>query len=432
VRGEPRTISGEIASHEFSRPHRAVPPSPSSPPSARAWLMLLLAGVAGMLFYIDRQTLSVLKTTLQNEWAWSDADYGRLVAAFMVPYTLFYLVVGRWIDRWGTRLMMPIFLGAMSLATLGSGLAGGTVEMGFWRALLGAAEAGIVPSVMVAIVQWFPPEHRGTATTINKPLTVAGQILVAPFVVWVTLALGWRWAFLLPGALGLFCAVAWWLTDRGAPHPVPPGPMPNYRAVISRPEIRGVLLARLISDPLWFFLIFWHPALLQEQLGLSLAELGRIGWIPPASALAGIMLLGVISDQLVRRGHTPVRSRTLVLVSVSAIAPATLLLGHVTHVGVALALLAIIQVMTASWLSLSNLLMSDLVPPRMVGTTVALMSAIGASAGAVFNLAAGSLVEAVGYTTLLTLGALLHPVAAFILWRCYLRAPTPANVPETR
>lgn len=383
--------------------------------------MLLLAGLAGMLFYIDRQTLSVLKTTLQDQWGWSDADYGRLVAAFMVPYTLFYLVTGRWIDRWGTRIMMPLFLGGMSVATLGSGLADGTLELGFWRAMLGVAEAGIVPAVLVTIVQWFPPDRRGTAATVNKPLTVAGQILVVPFVAWVTLAFGWRWAFLLPGLFGLFCAAAWWWADRGPTYAIPPSPLPSYREVLLRPEIRGVLVARVISDPLWFFLMFWQPALLQETLGLSLADLGEVGWIPPASALVGIMALGIVSDRLVRGGMAPARSRVVVLLSITAASPAVLALAGVESLWLALALLAVIQVMTATWLSLSGLLLSDLVPARMVGTTVAVMSAIGAGAGAAFNLVAGPLVDALGYGTLLAIGACLHPVAAFILWRSYLR-----------
>lgn len=407
-------------------------PSPRPIASPRAWTIVLLAGLGGMLFYVDRQSLSVLKTTLHLEWEWTDADYGRLVAAFMVPYTLCYLVVGRWIDRWGTQVVMPVCLALMSVATLGSGLARNGWELGLSRALLGVAAAGIMPSVLVAIVRWFPPGLRGTATTLNKPLLVAGQILVVPFAAWVALELGWRWAFLLPGGLGLVCALAWWCTDRGAPHAPAAGPLPDYRAVLARPEIRGILLARVLSDPMWFFLVFWQPALLQEKLGLSLAEFGQVGWIPAAASLLGIMFLGMFSDRLVRRGVRPAVARARVLVAASAIAPAIWLLAGVDSAPLAIALLSVIQVMTASWLSLSGLLMSDLVPAREVGTTVAVMSAIGAASGALFNVAAGLLVSALGYPVLLLLGGLLHPLAAFILWRAYLRAPATdrAVVPE--
>jgi ACS family hexuronate transporter-like MFS transporter len=391
-------------------------------------LIVFLAGLAGMLFYIDRQTLSVLKPTLGSEWNWSDADYGLLVTAFMVPYVLCYLVTGRWIDRWGTRRTMPVFLGAMSVATLGSGLAGGSLELGIWRAILGIAEAGIMPAVMVAIIQWFPADLRGTATTIHKPLIVAGQVFVAPIAAISALEFGWRWAFLLPGAFGLLCAAGWWFADRDAPHAIPAGPLPDYREVLARRDIRGVLLARLITDPLWFFLMFWQPALLQEELGLSLAEFGRVGWIPPAAALVGIMLLGMLSDHLVRRRCGTVRSRVLVIAGSTVISPAVIFLAHVDSVPLALGLLAIIQVMTASWLSLSGLLMADLVPGRMVGTTVAVMSAIGATSGALFNLAAGPLLDTFGYSRLLLAGAMLHPIGAFILWRAYLR-PASLNVP---
>jgi ACS family hexuronate transporter-like MFS transporter len=396
-----------------------VPSRSATPIVPRAWLVLLLAGFAGMLFYVDRQTLSVLKTTLQQEWSWTDADYGAMVGAFMIPYTLFYLVTGRWIDRWGTRRMMPLFLGTMSLATLGSGISSSSLQLGFWRAVLGAAEAGIIPSVMVAIIQWFPPDRRGTAATINKPLTVAGQILVVPLAAWIALHLGWRWAFLLPGILGFGCAVAWWWADRGAPLPMPPGEVPQYHSVLARREIRGVLIARLVSDPLWFFLIFWQPALLQEQLSLSLGELGRVGWIPTTLALGGIMALGFASDRLVLRGFAPARARLSVLLGSTIAAPAVFILPHVHSLPLALGLLAVIQIMTASWMSLSGLLIGDLMPARMVGTAVALMSAIGAATGALFNLAAGSLVSAFGYPFLLTACAFLHPLAAAILWLSY-------------
>ena len=115
-----------------------MPPSRPTIPT-RAWLLLVLAGIAGMLFYIDRQTLSVLKSTLKDDLGWSDADYSWLVTAFMVPYTFCYLVTGQLIDRWGTRVMMPVFLGIMSVATMLTGLAGNLWTMGACRFVLGAA-----------------------------------------------------------------------------------------------------------------------------------------------------------------------------------------------------------------------------------------------------------------------------------------------------
>lgn len=213
--------------------------------STRAWLILVLTGLAAMLFYVDRQTLSVLKSVMKGQFVWSDADYGGLVAVYMVPYTLCYLLTGRLIDRWGTRVMMPVFLAGMSFATVASGFAETLWGFGSTRFVLGVAEAGIIPAVMVAIVRWFPPEKRGTATTLNKPLTVAGHILVVPVAAWLTAAHGWRSAFIVPGLLGLACAAAWWFVDRNPPvwtETPARRDLPSYREVLAKKEIRGVLL----------------------------------------------------------------------------------------------------------------------------------------------------------------------------------------------
>jgi ACS family hexuronate transporter-like MFS transporter len=350
----------------------------------------------------------------------------------MVPYTLCYLVTGRLIDRWGTRLMMPLFLGAMSVATVLTGLAGNLWTMGACRFVLGAAEAGIVPAVLVTIVTWFPPDRRGTANTINKPLTVSGQVLVAPLAVLITAGLGWRWAFFLPGLLGLAVAYAWWRLDRDPPLYIPPGPAASparFRDILAQPVVRAVFLARMISDPLWFFMLFWQPGYLQEELGMSLGKFGQIGWIPAAASVGFIMLLGHASDRLISHGRTPANSRIVILLATSILSPAVLVLPWVGDHTIALALLTVIQVMTATWLSMSGLLISDLVPRRIVGTAVALLSVFGAATGALFNLLAGPLIEAVGYTALLVVGSLLHPLAAGVLWWGYSRQRTTSGNP---
>lgn len=400
---------------------------PSFPIPTRAWFLLLLTGIAGMLFYIDRQTLSVLKTTLKIEQGWTDTQYSWLVTAFMVPYTLSYLVTGQMIDRWGTRRMMPLFLGVMSIATLLCGMSTNLWTLGICRFILGAAEAGIVPAVLVSIVTWFPYDRRGMANTFNKPLTVAGQVFVAPLAVWISLELNWRWAFILPGLVGMSAALIWWLLDRHPPlhQALPPvRPAVSFREVLGNRAIWGVLAARVISDPLWFFLIFWQPSFLQENLAMPLEKFGRVGWIPAAASVGFIMILGVLSDRLISRGWTPVVARLRILILTSALAPAVLILPWVHNHSYALTLLTIVQIMTATWLSMTGLLMSDLVPRHVVGTAVALMSALGAATGAIFNLCVGPLIETMGYATLLTLCSLLHPVAAGILWWSYRKKPT--------
>lgn len=204
-----------------------------------------------MLFYIDRQTLSVLKTTLKIEQGWTDTQYSWLVTAFMVPYTLSYLVTGQMIDRWGTRRMMPLFLGVMSIATLLCGMSTNLWTLGICRFVLGAAEAGIVPAVLVSIVTWFPYDRRGMANTFNKPLTVAGQVFVAPLAVWISLELNWRWAFILPGLVGMSAALIWWLLDRHPPlhQALPPvRPAVSFREVLGNRAIWGVLAASLYDE----------------------------------------------------------------------------------------------------------------------------------------------------------------------------------------
>ena len=416
---------------------------PISPPriSGRAWAIVILCGFAGMFFYMDRQTLSVLKTTLKLEQGWSDTQYGWLVSVFMFFYTGCYFLSGRWIDRFGTRIMMPVFLGAMSLASVFSGLAMGLGQMGMCLALLGVAEAGVMPAVMVAIYNWVPAHRRGMASTIKEPLYVAGQILATPLAVWFTTTWTWRSAFFAPGIAGLVVVGLWWWIDQKKPTEqteftsvpgvtsyAPITRSTSYRDVLSRREIWGVILARLISDPLWFFLIYWEPGFLQDRLGLSLSQLGQIGWIPTAASTLVLLVLGAGSDWIVSRfGWTPARSRRVILQTLATLAPLVLVLHFVHQPALAIVLLCFVRIMAVSWLNFTNILMADLVPQRMIGTAIALMSAFGACTGMICNAFVGPIVSSVGYGAIFFVGACLHPVAAFILWRSYGRRAASEN-----
>lgn len=418
-------------------PASASAPAPVIP--LRAWVLLGLVAVAAVLFMVDRQVLSLLKTTLRDELGLTDVQYGWLITAFMVPYTVMYLFTGGWIDRWGTRTMSLVFIGAMSLATVFTGMARGFTDLFLCRVLLGVAEAGIIPASILFVVLWFPKQRRATAVAIKSPLAVIGTVSTPPLVAWITLEFGWRMAFVIPGLVGLFVAAGWWLLDRNPPNygePAPAAPAPGakrlgaFGLLLGNRRIWPLLAVRVISDPLWFFLLYWHAPFLQEQLGFSLAEVGRWAWILPLCGALGNLLTGLVSDKLVARGLPLLRARTLPLVGAAVLAPLAALLPFVHSAGLAIALLALLYVLCNAWVFLSNVFVADLVPRENVATAVGLLSAMGGATSALFNLGAGWVVTHAGYAPLFWFGALLHPLAAVVLWRAYgHRAEASSDLP---
>lgn len=396
----------------------------------RAWVLLGFVALAAVLFVVDRQVLSLLKTTFRDELHLSDQQYGWLVTAFMVPYTVMYLFTGAWIDRWGTRVMSLVFIGVMSLATVLMGLARSFEAMLVARAILGVAEAGIIPCSILFVVTWFPRHLRATAISIKSPLGAIGQVATPPLVAWVTLSYGWPAAFVAPGVIGLVVAVAWYALDRGAPdYGEPPASPTEPRANVWRLAQQRVLWpllgARILSDPFWFFLLYWHAGFLQEHLGLTLAEVGRWAWIPPLCNTLGNVSAGVISDRLIARGWPVRKARATPLVVVTVLAPLAWLLPFSSSTAMAITLLAALYVLCGVWLTLTNVFVADLVPRSAVATGVGLLSATGGATSALFNAIAGFLVGAFGYTPLLLVGALLHPLAALLIWRSYHRKSAP-------
>jgi len=392
----------------------------------RAWVLLGFVAIAAVLFVVDRQVMSLLKTTLRDEIGLTDVQYGWLITAFMVPYTVMYLFTGAWIDRWGTRIMSLVFIGVMSLATVLMGFAKSFETMLAARMLLGVAEAGIIPCSILFVVNWFPRHLRATAISIKSPLGAIGQVATPPLVAWVTLSFGWHMAFIIPGVIGLGVAAMWYALDHGAPDyggnaTDANAPRPSPWRLLADRTLWPLLAARVVSDPFWFFLLYWHAGFLQEHLGLTLAQVGQWAWIPPLFNTLGNVTGGVFSDRLIARKWPVRQARALPLVAVTVLAPLAWLLPFSPSVGVAIILLTGLYVMCGTWLTITNVFVADLVPRSSVATGVGVLSAVGGATSALFNLGAGWLVGHFGYTPLLLVGGLMHPLAAIVIWRAYHR-----------
>jgi ACS family hexuronate transporter-like MFS transporter len=229
------------------------------------WLLLGLLIVIGYLNQFDRQTVSVLKTTIKAAFAIDDSGYALLVNAFTACYAVAYIGSGWVVDRIGPKAALTLFVTVWSLVTVGCGLTHALWVMVALRGMLGLAEPGLYPVLMRVSTVWAEDKNRGFFMALAAIGTSIGSITAVPIIAWLTIHFHWRLSFVVPGALGVALAWAWWLSYReplaaqGRNQPsVPeirdsvatkPPALPWGRLWLRRP-LWGIIRVRLIGDPL--------------------------------------------------------------------------------------------------------------------------------------------------------------------------------------
>lgn len=385
------------------------------------WWILVLSSLDAVLSTIDRQTVAVLQSTIKDQFAIGDSEYGMLVTAFLGAYSIFFVVCGWLTDRFGSRVMLTVFIAVWSVASVLSGTARSFPELAIYRALLGAAEAGLTPATIYALVRWFPKERLATAYGLRGPIIALGPILAPPIIVGLALAFGWRAAFWVPGSIGFVFAAAWWLSDRNPVGAQTTSVSLTLRTVLQSKALWALIGARFISDPLWFFVQHWQAGYLQDVVGLSLAQVGGLLWIPPLAAALLAVAVTMWSDHRLRQGQTVRRSRVAVMQAAAILAPLVMIIPFVKDVPLVLALLTATHAMCLCWLFLSNVLLAAFFEKGMVGTAAGVLNALGAAGAAALSPLIGEVVERFGYTPIFLFGACLHPLATLLLHVSYRR-----------
>jgi ACS family hexuronate transporter-like MFS transporter len=394
----------------------------------RWWIVALLFGAA-VLNYVDRQTLSALAPTIQTDLGMDDRDYANIVNIFLVAYTIAYLLSGRLVDTMGTRLGMSVFVVWWSIANMLTALATGVTSLGVYRFLLGLGEAGVWPAASKAVAEWFPAKERAVAIGIYTMGATAGAML-APYIViplatfdysrmgdWIGHFLGhghgWRIAFILTGAAGFLWLLPWaWLYRTPAQNRfITQGELSMIRedaglegasTAHEKPwtwmqvfAFRGtwlLLLARLISDPVWYFYQFWFPKYLSADRHLDQSQL-TITWVIYAAAGIGSLAGGWFSGRLVNRGMAPTSSRMAVMLGCALLMPLSPLIAWVTDLNFSLVLACVTVVAALAWLINISSLVVDVVPKHSLGTVFSVVAAGSTLGGIVMNTLVGSMVS---------------------------------------
>lgn len=395
------------------------------------WYVAVMLCLSSELNYLDRQTLSVLADTIQRELGITTQEYSYITSSFLVSYTIMYAVSGRLIDRLGTRRGFMVFVSGWSVANMLHALANTALQFSFFRFLLGAAEPANFPAGVKAVSEWFPMRERALAVGIFNAGTAIGAALAAPVVVLITSVWGWRYAFVVTGALG-FVWVAVWALFYQVPqlHPrlgdaerdliLSDGVTEETReesvpvmTLLRMRETWGCILARMLTDPITYFLTFWVPKYLQQERGFALADIGRYVWIPFVALAVGNIFSGAMPRFLISRGWTINRARKTTMFFVSCLIPICYLM--VTRVdSPALALVMITGAMFghAAWGNIT--LPAEVFPQRVVGTVTGFGGALGGLAGVITQLSIGWVVQNLSFAPIFAVCAVMY-LLAFVL-----------------
>jgi len=295
--------------------------------------------IGGILFvstvinYIDRQTLSLLAPYLKQDYHWSNSDYANIVIAFRIAYSIGQAAFGRLIDRIGTRRGLSITVACYSVISMLTPLANGLRSFAVFRFSLGAAESPNWPAATKVVSEWFPKHERGLATAFfDSGSSIGGA--VAPFIVLgIYPRWGWRPAFVVPGVLGLLWLIVWQRfyhlpeahprisahelqligADKEESAQSHQSISLAWRDLLKFPQTWGTIVARLFTDPVFFFIADWFPIYLVAK-GIELKS-GLIAvWVPFIAADLGNFFGGGVSGYLIKRGWSVGAARKAIVI----------------------------------------------------------------------------------------------------------------------
>ena len=259
------------------------------------WTICALVFFATTVNYLDRQVISLLKSVLSADLHWDDGDYANIEIAFKLAYSIGMLGAGRIIDMLGTKKGYAAATGLWSLAAMAHGFANTTFGFVMARAALGVTEAGNFPAAIKATAEWFPKKERALATGIFNSGTNIGAIVAPLTVPFIAVAWGWKWAFIITGAIGFIWLVLWQLyyTTPGdskkltrqefdyihsdkedeAIENAGKDEKVNWVKLLGYRQTWAFALGKFLTDPIWWFYLFWLPDFLQSEYHLGLLEI---------------------------------------------------------------------------------------------------------------------------------------------------------------
>lgn len=375
------------------------------------WRVVALLFFATTINYIDRQVLGILAPQLQELFNWSESDYGFIIVAFQAAYAIGLITMGGILDRIGTRAGYVIAMAVWSLAGMLHAAARSVISFASIRFILGLGQSANFPAAVKSVAEWFPKRERALATGLFNAGSNVGAILTPLIIPVIALKWGWQWAFIGTGAVGFIWLFFWvpfykrpelnkklnkaereYILENEQEETVK---IPWIKIIPHRQTI-GICLARFVTDPIWWFFLYWLPKFLNSNHGIDLTNIGPPLVIIYLFSIGGSIFGGWLSSVYISKGRSPVAARKATILLLALLVIPIFYASETSSMKLAVVLISLAAFAHQGYAANIFTIVSDIYPKNAVGSVTGLAGFSGAIGGLLFSGAAGLILEYTG------------------------------------
>ena len=404
------------------------------------WTICAMLFAATTINYMDRQVLALLKPTLMQSVAnhgigLTEESFGTVVAFFTLFYAIGQLVAGRFVDKVGTRVGYICIMALWSLSAMGHALVHSVLQLGIARACLGIGESGNFPAANKANAEWFPQKERSFSFGIFNCGANVGVILATVLVPVATYRFGWHSAFLITGFFSASWILMWSLKYRKPTEhpdlsaaelayinqepPEKPGPSMSWIKLFGFRQTWAYAIPKFLTDPIWWFYLYWLPGYFSDKFHLSLVGLGLPILIVYNASAIGSIYGGYLPASFIRMGLSAERSRVAAMTLCACLIVPVFLINYLNadNFGkwAAIGLLSLAAAAHQGWSANLFTTASDMFPRSAVGSATGIGTMAGAVGGFLLAKFAGHLLQITGsYSILFIIAASVYLLSLLI------------------
>jgi ACS family hexuronate transporter-like MFS transporter len=410
------------------------------------WIIVSLLFFATTINYVDRQIIGLLKPILEVEFNWSESDFAHIVMAFTAAYAIGLLVMGRLIDKIGTKTGYTLIITLWSIAGMLHALARNAFQFALARFGLGIGEAGNFPAGVKSISEWFPKKERGLATGIFNSGPSVGVVMALLIVPWILSHYRWQEVFWITGSFGFIWLIFWAIfyeipqkqkrLSKEELELILDGKNTNaetekgeetikikWYKLFTFPQTWALITGKGLIDPIFWFFLFWLPSYFSSTYELDLKKPSLELIIIYGATTIGSVLGGYFSSLLIKRGWGVIKARKTALFLFAVMELSIIMAQYTSAAWMAVGIISLAVAVHQAWATNVFTMASDMFPSEAVGSATGIAGMAGAVGGIIFPLMVGFLLDSYkaggnitgGYNLLFTICGMTYLSAWLII-----------------